>query len=68
MIKPFLEGIALLIVIMVLFNTMTQFLQTLHLFDDNSAEIILIICCLLALLNLLSDDFFGLKILRKSTD
>ncbi len=61
-IRFILEGFAFLIVSIFLFNEISSLLITLGLFDDTSIQKIFFISGLLAVNNVLSKSFFGLKI------
>ncbi len=60
-IKPIVEGIAFLIIIIFLFNEFVQFLTILGLFSSDDIRYIGLISVLLAFDNMLSKTFFGFR-------
>ncbi|MBU2639942.1 MAG: hypothetical protein KKG75_04535 [Nanoarchaeota archaeon] len=61
-IKLYVEAILFLLVVIIIFNELTQLLETLELFTQESIKLTGIISILLATDNMLSNRFLGLKI------
>jgi len=62
MIRRTYEGVAFFLVIIIMFNMLTQFLQTLGLFKPEDVTYVGMIAVLLGLNNLLTRKFFGYRI------
>ena len=64
-IKYIAEGFAFFIIVIILFNMLSQFLQTVNLFVSEDVRYIGMVSVLLALNNLLTKSFFGYTIINQ---
>ncbi len=60
------EAIIFLFIIMIIFNTLVEFLQTLNIFQPIDIKIIGLISILLAANNIFTKKFFGFKLFNNN--
>ncbi len=62
--ESILEAIAFIFIIMIIFNTLIEFLNTLHIFEILDIKLIGILSIFLAINNIFTKKFFGFVVLR----